>query len=158
LWLQLKQALEAVDSRVKFEETATVDDVRTLIERVELRRDGVQVTLNLRTLLPTDPISEGRADLRMTRMVPMQMKRRGVETRLVIPGEATITPRSDPALLRAVAVKAKRIDVIVVYPNCKQRRTGRRGEMDSNSRYRFLNWQATAGWRGIASIWPRRIV
>ena len=39
----------------------------------------------------------------MTRLVPMLMKRRGVETRLVIPGEAVTVPRSDPALLRALA-------------------------------------------------------
>lgn len=39
----------------------------------------------------------------MTRLVPMQIKRRGVETRLVIPGEAPAAPRIDPALLRALA-------------------------------------------------------
>ena len=33
----------------------------------------------------------------------MQMKRRGVETRLVIPGEAVAVCRSDPALLRALS-------------------------------------------------------
>jgi hypothetical protein len=38
----------------------------------------------------------------MIRLVPMQMKRRGVETRLVIPGEAAAPSRSDPALLRAL--------------------------------------------------------
>ena len=39
----------------------------------------------------------------MTRLAPMQMKRRGVETRLLIPGEAVPPSRSDPALLRALA-------------------------------------------------------
>ncbi len=39
----------------------------------------------------------------MTRLVPMQMKRRGVETRLVIVGEAVAASRTDPALLRALA-------------------------------------------------------
>jgi hypothetical protein len=33
----------------------------------------------------------------------MQMKRRGVETRLVIPGEEVSGSRSDPALLRALS-------------------------------------------------------
>jgi hypothetical protein len=33
----------------------------------------------------------------------MQMKRRGVETRLVIPGEAVTISESDPALLRALS-------------------------------------------------------
>jgi hypothetical protein len=75
----------------------------SIIDRVELKRDGMQITLNLRALLPTDPISDGGASLRMTRVVHMQMKRRGVETRLVIPGEAVAVSRSDPALLRALS-------------------------------------------------------
>jgi DNA invertase Pin-like site-specific DNA recombinase len=101
---ELKQALGAVERNVEsFEETGSIDAAGTIIERVELKRDRMQITLNLRALLPAEPISEGGANLRMTRMVPMQMKRRGVETRLVIPGEATTASCSDPALLRALA-------------------------------------------------------
>ena len=75
----------------------------SIIERVELKRDGMQITLNLRALPPNDLVSDGGASLRMTRVVHMQMKRRGVETRLVIPGEAVAVSRSDPALLRALS-------------------------------------------------------
>ena len=100
---ELKHVLEAVDSKVKRFEEIGSDTAGTLIERVELKRDGMQITLNLRALLPTKPISDGGADLRMTRVEPMQMKRRGVETRLVIPGEAVTVSRTDPALLRALA-------------------------------------------------------
>jgi hypothetical protein len=101
---ELKRALEAVDRKVKsIEEIGSIDAAGSIIERVELKRDGMQITLNLRALLPTEPGSNSEANLRMTRLVPMQMKRRGVETRLVILGEATIAPRSDPALLRALA-------------------------------------------------------
>ena len=78
-------------------------DAASIIERVELKRDGIQITLNLRALLTTDQFPDGGANLRMTRVVPMQMKRRGVETRLVIPGEAAAALRTDPALLRALA-------------------------------------------------------
>ena len=63
----------------------------------------MQITLNLRGLLPADRFPAGGADLRMTRLVPLQMRRRGVETRLVLPGEALATFRTDPALLRALA-------------------------------------------------------
>ena len=101
---ELKHALEAVDSKVKTFEEIGSDTAGTIIERVELKRDGMQITLNLRALLPTEPTSDGGANLRMTRVVPMQMKRRGVETRLVIPGgEAVPVSRTDPALLRALA-------------------------------------------------------
>ena len=101
---ELKQALEVVDRKVKsVDEIGSMDAAGSIIDRVELKRDGMQITLNLRALLPTDPISDGGASLRMTRVVHMQMKRRGVETRLVIPGEAVAVSRSDPALLRALS-------------------------------------------------------
>jgi site-specific DNA recombinase len=101
---ELKQALEVIDRKVKsVDEIGSMDAAGSIIDRVELRRDGMQITLNLRALLPTDPISDGGASLRMTRVVHMQMKRRGVETRLVIPGEAVAVSRSDPALLRALS-------------------------------------------------------
>jgi site-specific DNA recombinase len=99
-----KHALETVDGKVKsFEENALIDTSETIIERVELKRDGMQITLDLRALLPTEPGSDQEANLRMTRLVPMQMKRRGIEIRLVIPGEAAMPSHSDPALLRALA-------------------------------------------------------
>jgi hypothetical protein len=101
---ELKQALEVVDRKVKsMDAIGSTDGAGSIIDRVELKRDGMRMTLNLRALLPTELISAGRASLRMTRIVHMQMKRRGVETRLVIPGEAVAAPRSDPALLRALA-------------------------------------------------------
>jgi hypothetical protein len=74
-----------------------------LIERVELKREGMQITLDLRALLPADRFPDGGTNLRMTRLVPLQMRRRGIETRLVIPGEEVAAPRRDPALLRALA-------------------------------------------------------
>jgi site-specific DNA recombinase len=101
---ELKQALEVVDCQVKsIEETGSMDGARSIIERVELKRDGMQITLNLRALLYNEPISYGGASLRMIRVMHMQMKRRGVETRLVIPGEAAAVFRTDPALLRALS-------------------------------------------------------
>ena len=99
---ELKLADEAIDAKVKsFEQVETTVD--PLIERVELKRDGIQIALNLRALLPAGRFSAGGASLRITRFVPMQMKRRGVETRLVLPGEAIAVPQRDPALLRALA-------------------------------------------------------
>jgi site-specific DNA recombinase len=101
---ELKQALEVVDRRVKsVDEIGSMDAAGSAVERVELKRDGMQITLNLRALLPTELVSDGGGSLRMTRVVHMQMKRRGVETRLVIPGEAVAVSRSDPALLRALS-------------------------------------------------------
>jgi len=73
-----------------------------LIERVELKPDGMR--LWFRVAIPIVGGSVG-ADISgpiLNRFIPMQMKRRGVELRLVLEGHArTSTP--DPALLKAVA-------------------------------------------------------
>jgi site-specific DNA recombinase len=85
----LKQALEVVDRKVKLvDELGSMDAAGSVVDRVELKRDAMQITLNLRALLPTELVLDRGASLRLTRVVHMQMKRRGVETRLVIPGEA----------------------------------------------------------------------
>jgi hypothetical protein len=90
---ELKQALEVVDRKVKsVDEIGSMDAAGSIIDRVELRRDGMQITLNLRALLPTELVSDGAPSLRMTRVVHMHMKRRGVKTRLVIPEEAVAVP------------------------------------------------------------------
>jgi hypothetical protein len=99
---ELKQALEIIDRKVKPIDEM-MDAAGSVIERIELKRDGMQITLNLRALLPPEFVLDRGASLRMTRVVHMQMKRRGVETRLVVPGETVAVARSDPALLRALS-------------------------------------------------------
>ena len=100
---ELKQAVEAIESKVRsFRQIETMEESETIIERVDLKRDGMQITLNLGSILRPDQFPHGRANLRMTRLVPMQLRRRGVETRMVIPGEAVTASRTDPALLRAL--------------------------------------------------------
>jgi site-specific DNA recombinase len=98
-----KQAVEAIDSKVRyFRQIETMEEYETIIERVDLRRDGLQITLNLGSMLRPDQFPHGGATMRMNRLVPMQLRRRGVETRMVIPGEAVTATRTDPALLRAL--------------------------------------------------------
>ena len=99
---ELKQAVGAIDAGAKSLESGTAD-ASYIIDRVDLKRDRLQITLNLRALLPADRFPAGGANLRITRLVPMQMRRRGVETRVLIPGEAVAASRTDVALLRALA-------------------------------------------------------
>ena len=80
----MKQAGEAIDSKVKsFRQIGTIEESETIVERVELKRDGMQISLNLGAMLRPDQFPHGGANLRMTGLVPMQLRRRGVETRLV---------------------------------------------------------------------------
>lgn|ERR1700682_6429951 len=43
------------------------------------------------------------ADLKLTRLIPLQMRRRGIEMKFVVNGESKASPRTDPALLKMVA-------------------------------------------------------
>ena len=103
--VELKQAIEAFDAQVKsLEQVETTENTGTLIERVELRRDGMQITLNLRGLLPADRFPAGGADLRMTRLVPLQMRASWCRNATSCSqAKRSQLPRTDPALLRALA-------------------------------------------------------
>ena len=73
-----------------------------IIDRIKLCDDGIRVTLKL-----TVPCSQAgmrtSSMVGLTRFVSLAMKRRGVETRIVISG-GTEPPRTvDPALLKAVS-------------------------------------------------------
>ena len=100
---ELKQAIEEVDAKViSHQQMDKTEDMSTLIERVELKPEGMQIALNLRALVQPDRFPKGGNNLRMTRLVPLDMRRRGIEYPSVLPGEIQ-APRTDPALLRALA-------------------------------------------------------
>jgi site-specific DNA recombinase len=97
----LKSALEAAEARTKqlehpSESTLAIDE---LVERVDLRKDGIELTLDLGGLID----QPCKTPVKMTRFIPIAMKRRGVELRLVVEGVAGLPPRPDPALLKAIA-------------------------------------------------------
>ncbi len=74
-----------------------------LSERIDLKSDGIRVVLKL----PTIPASERNdgatpTHLALGRFIPMQLRRRGVETRLVLEGDTTPSAVDLP-LLKAIA-------------------------------------------------------
>jgi site-specific DNA recombinase len=98
----LQSALER-KSKQLVNEAEIADNLRNLIDRVQLESGGIRVSLNLKRLI-AEPIDTGDpAGLTMTRFIPIEMKRRGVEIRLVIEGDAARAARPDPALLKAIA-------------------------------------------------------
>jgi hypothetical protein len=73
----------------------TADALAQLIERVELSGDGLHVTCAMPTEDEAEPLSLGR-------FIPLQIKRRGIEMKLVI-NAANPAPKADPSLLRTLA-------------------------------------------------------
>jgi site-specific DNA recombinase len=83
-----------------------------LAERVELSRDGIRVSIKV-PLLPTDDRNGANAiHLALTRFVPVQMKRRGVEMRMVLEGDSSPS-RIDLPLIKAVACARRWSDDLI---------------------------------------------
>jgi site-specific DNA recombinase len=73
-----------------------------VVHRVELSRDGLRLSLKV----PMPAAGAGNdppwADAIVTRFIPLQLKRRGSELRLIIPDAHTPRPKVDLALLKAL--------------------------------------------------------
>jgi site-specific DNA recombinase len=83
-------------------DTEAPSALNELTERVELSREGFRVSLKL-PLLPPGTMSRAPTDhLSLQKLLPMQVKRRGVEMRMVLQGD-TAPSRVDLPLLKAVA-------------------------------------------------------
>lgn len=77
--------------------------LKLLIHRVELRPDLIVIELTLAPLVaPIKDTAISTDDLTITREVPLRIKRRGVEMRLVIEGERAATTKADPTLLKEI--------------------------------------------------------
>jgi site-specific DNA recombinase len=74
-----------------------------LVDRVKLTDTGVRVSLKVPTLERVNRPAANAQELIVTRFLPMTIRRRGVEMRLVIEGNRAHAPRANSALLKAVA-------------------------------------------------------
>ena len=92
-------AATAWQLKLKTNATTIITD---MLHRADLADDSLSLTLSLAPLLPpgftiTDPTA-----LTITRIIPLQVKRRGCEMRLVI-DSAIPSPQADPVLIKAIA-------------------------------------------------------
>jgi site-specific DNA recombinase len=101
---EIATALKDVGARS--ESIATADAAKpttiTLLKRVDLGRDCLRLSLDLEPLIAPGTKLADSATLKITRTVPMHLKRRGVETRLVLAGGTDEGRERDPALLKAL--------------------------------------------------------
>src|SRR5208282_4022255 len=93
---------EAWIQSLRSEAEASTTLVR-LIERVGLKQNGIHVSIKLP--IPSDDGHDAATpnELALARFVPMRIKRRGVEMRLIIDGDAASLARIDLPLLDATA-------------------------------------------------------
>ena len=75
------------------------EHLSALVEQVELRSESIVVSLQL----PVPGATQRDNGLTISYELPLEIRRRGVEKRLLIGGEALVTGKVDQALLKAVA-------------------------------------------------------
>jgi len=101
---RLKPVLESAQAWIERLRSGTeaASALSELTERVELSREGFRLSLKL-PLSPAETGGRASTDrLSLKKLLPMQMKRRGVEMRMVLEGDSTPS-RVDLPLLKAVA-------------------------------------------------------
>jgi site-specific DNA recombinase len=101
--IPLKSALKSAEHWNGLLQTSEKADsaLVKLVERVELGREGIRISLKL-PLRQTEGDDEISRKLSLTRAFPMRLKRRGVETKIVLEGDSTPGPVDLP-LLKAIA-------------------------------------------------------
>jgi DNA invertase Pin-like site-specific DNA recombinase len=75
----------------------------TLVDRVDLIDGGIRVSLKLPNAIGEVQHGADAAALTITRVFPMQIRRRGFEMRLVLQGSRAPAPLADLALIKAIA-------------------------------------------------------
>jgi hypothetical protein len=87
--------------------------LKSLVERAELHRDGIR--LSVRLPLPTSgkPAADATTHLSITRQIPLKVRRRGIEMRLIIGGGSGSAPRIDSTILKATARARRWFDDLV---------------------------------------------
>ena len=86
------RSTQTLIERLQADGETALSTLGEIIERVDLMREGIRLLLKL-------PIAEKDRNgttrhLTLARLIPLQLKRRGVETRMVLAGEATPTGSS----------------------------------------------------------------
>jgi hypothetical protein len=83
-------------------DSETVSALTDVIERLELSGDGIRVALKLPIFTGEEASGALPSHIALTKFVPMQIKRRGVEMRMVLEGNSNPS-RIDLPLLKAIA-------------------------------------------------------
>jgi len=104
----------AADHRRRLQsEIERAEAVSSLLARVELMPGAFRIILRLSPLVPPETAPPGAGEITVARELPLQIKRRGVERKLVIDDAAGTAPRTDPILLREVARAYRCFDALL---------------------------------------------
>jgi site-specific DNA recombinase len=89
-------------SRLRLE-TEAASALRSLVERAELYHDGIRLLVRMPLDSSGKPAANAPTHLLLARQIPLRVRRRGIEMRLVIGTDSSSSPRVDSTILKAVA-------------------------------------------------------
>jgi site-specific DNA recombinase len=96
-----------------------------LVERAELRQDGIRLSIRLPIRVSGKPAARAATHLSLTRQIPLRVRRRGNEMRLII-GSSGLSPRIDLMILKATARAHRWFDDLVSGRSVSMTEVGRR--------------------------------
>jgi hypothetical protein len=67
--------------------------LKSLVDRAELHQDGIRLSIRLPIRTSGKPAASAATHLSLTRQIPLRVRRRGIEMRLVIGGGSSSSPR-----------------------------------------------------------------
>ncbi len=128
----LIQAAKSMAKQIGDAQVHTSATVLRLIQRAELHMGTLRLTLCLDGLtqdrkVESSPSYAPSATITMMRDIPLQIKRRAHEMRLVIEGRTSRTTKSDPVMVKAIARSHVWADALLL-GNADSMRTIARGE------------------------------
>ena len=83
--------------------TQAPEALALLVNRVNLGEDEILVSIRLLVDCAENRTDDTPIQLSLARMIPMQIRRRGAEVKLVVGGDDESSRKSDPALLKLIA-------------------------------------------------------
>jgi site-specific DNA recombinase len=128
--------------------------LKTLVERAELHQEGIRLSVRLPISISATATANIPADLLLTRQIPLKVKRRGVELRLVIGAGSGSSPRVDPTILKAIARAHRWFDDLESGRSASMVEIGRREGVSERYVSRMIGKQKSAGAEPHRAIAP----
>lgn len=122
-WPKILASLNEADDKIALD---------IFLQRVELHPTGIHLTVSLSSLIPNSTVP-----IVITRDIPMQMKRRGVEMRMVV--SDTKPARIDPTLIKTVARAHKWLNELLSGKKITLAEIAERESIDKSYAYRILD-------------------
>ena len=100
--------------------------LKALIDRAELHHNGIRLSIRMPIRTSGNPAANGATHLSLTRQIPLRVRRRGIEMRLVIGGDLGSAPRIDSTILKATARGHRWFDDLVLGRSASMVEIGKR--------------------------------